>query len=293
MNISPKTLIPWLAALIVLLVAWFVPLPGQVLGKDQQAQGKMPGTRAAVETTRRAFLEAEKSYLDYVKQTDMTHLLFVIKSQIAIVRERGGDTASVGALYGVLPYLERVQHYATTGEAYYRALKQYDDDMMAWTRSLGSVSTTMREDTFALADHVRIYPAPIGEVLDPPYMSPAQVDAQAAAFKSSMDRFGKVQSVEESRQVVEEVNKEVDGVWEVGRVIQRFEGLHEAYYGYLQVYDKTLQGKAADVARGAAAGPTPIALALNLLVGALALLGIGSLFISGWQRKVEGQVAAG
>lgn len=287
-NIRPKTLLPWLAALAVLLVVWFVPLPGQVLGKDLLAAGQMPQRRIAIEQARQTFWDAQVAYLDYVKQNNMSQLYTDIKSGIARVREKGGNAASVGALYGVFPYIEQLQRYASAGEAYFRQLEQYDNGMMAWTRSLGAVSSTMRKDSFPLASHLRIYPVPFGEVPDPPYMSPAQADAQIAAFKSDVERFSKVASLEESRQVVEQVDKDVDGVWAVGRSIQRFETLHEPYYEYLKVYDKTLQNKVAEIARGGTEDQSPIALALDVAIGVLTLLGIGALFMSGWQRATGG-----
>ncbi len=292
-NISSKALLPWLAALAVLLAAWFVPLPDQALGKDQLAAGQMPQRRTAVESARQTFLDAQIAYLDYVKHNNMSQLYTDIKSGIARVRVNGGDAASAAALYGVYPYLDRVLRYAEAGEAYFRQLSQYDADMMAWTRSLGAVSATLRKDTFPLAGHLRIYPVPYGEVPDPPYMSPAQADAQAATFKTDVERFIKITSAEERRQVVGQIDKDVDGVWAVGRSIERLGTLHEPYYGYLKTYDKILQGKVAEIAQGEAGGHTPIALALDVAVGALALLGMGALFTSGWQRKIESRVTEG
>jgi hypothetical protein len=279
-------LAPWLAALIVLLAAWFVRLPDPVLSLDQLVAQRMPETRAAVERARPAFINAQHSYLDYVKSHNMSDLLSDIKTQLAAIKEQ--IKANDRALSDVPPYLEQLERYASTGQLYFDALKRYDDDLMAWTRSLGAVSESLRDDTFPIVEHVKLYPPPFGSTPDPPYISASQVATQVTSFNTDLKKLQQMSSGDEQRQVADAVSKHVVNIWAMGRSIEHLEALHEQYYTFLKTYDGAVQ---AIIAQGdTAQAPSPLALTLNVLVGAVALGGIGALFLSGTNKTQPSQL---
>jgi small-conductance mechanosensitive channel len=283
-----KRLAPWLAALIVLLAAWFVRLPDPVLSLDQLVAQRMPETRGAVERTRPAFLDAQQTYLDYVKSHNMASLLADIKAQLAAIKAQKDQAANQAAFSSLQSYLEQLERYTSSGQSYFDVLKQYDDDLMAWTRSLGAVSESLRDDTFPIVEHVKLYPLPFGETADPPYISASQVTTQVTTFNANLLKLQQMSSSDEQREVADAVSKDVDNIWAMGRSIEHMEALHEQYYTFLKTYDSAVQ---ATIAQGdTAQAPSPLALTLNALVGVLALGGIGALFVSRANRPQPGQL---
>jgi len=282
-SLSLKTLLPWTTALVVLLVAWFVPLPDPVLGKDQLVAPRMPETRAAVEQARAVFIAAQNDYSEQIRANDPTPNIAVIRNDIERIRDAGGNFDSVASLFSLRTYFELLQKYASAGETYFDALKRYDDDLMAWSRSLGAASETLRDDTFPIVEHLKLYPPPTGIPPDPPYLSASEVATQTARFKSNLQELSRGVSAQENRPLVEAINVDLDNISASGRSIQYIESLHEPYYAFLKKYDGAVQ---ATVAAGdTSRGPSPLALALDLLVATLVLVGIGALFTTGWQRK--------
>jgi small-conductance mechanosensitive channel len=283
-----RRLAPWLAALIVLLVAWFVRLPDPVLSLDQLVAQRMPETRAAVERVRSPFLDAQQTYLDYVKSHNMASLLADIKAQLAVIKAQKDQAANLAAFSSLQSYLEQLERYTSSGQAYFDALKRYDDDLMAWTRSLGPISESLRDDTFPIVEHVKLYPLPFGETADPPYISTSQVVTQVTSYNADLLKLQQMSSSDEQRQVADAVSKDVDNIWATGRSIEYMEALHEQYYAFLKTYDGAVQ---ATIAQGdTAQAPSPLALTLNALVGVLALGGIGALFVSGTNRPQPDQL---
>ncbi|HKP54475.1 MAG TPA: hypothetical protein VJ183_17705 [Chloroflexia bacterium] len=284
LSLSLKTLLPWTAALVVLLLAWFLPLPGPVLGKDQLVAARMPETRAAVEQARTAFIAAQNEYSEQISSNNPEPNIAIVRSEIERIRNAGGSFINEDALISLATYFESLQRYAAAGETYFDALKQYDGDLMAWSRSLGAASETLRDDTFPIVEHLKLYPPPIGITPDPPMFSASEVLTQSRSFMMHLDilmpgrPLGPV-----SPSLLEAFSSDLDNISASGRSIQHIESLHEQYYAFLNRYDGAVQATiaAGDTTRS----PSSLALALNLLVGALALAGIGALFTTGWHRK--------
>ena len=47
-------------------------------------------------------------------------------------------------------------------ETYFSQLKHFDDELMAWTRSLGAESEILRADTWPIVEYLKLYPPPTG-----------------------------------------------------------------------------------------------------------------------------------
>lgn len=281
---SPKTFLPWTAALVVLLVAWFLPLPDPVLGKDQLVAARMPEIRAAVEQARVAFIAAQNDYSEQISSNNPQLNIAVVRSEIERIRSGGGGFNSEDALLSLVDYFELLRQYAASGDTYFDALKRYDDNLMAWSRSLGAASETLRDDTFPIVEHLKRYPPPIGITTDPPQVSVSEVVTQSRQFMMHLDMLmpgGPPAPVSPS--LVDNFSKDLDNISASGRSIQYIESLHEPYYAFLKQYDSVVESTV--TSGDTLANPSLLALTLNLLVGTLVLVGIGALFTTGWQKK--------
>jgi hypothetical protein len=280
---------PWglaaLAALCVLLAAWLLPLPRLVAGADELAAARLPQVRASVDSTGAAFAKAQTDYLAYVGTHDMTALSTTLSSGIAAIRAGGDPSTALSALRGPVlqmqDYLAHLQPYAEAGEPYFAALQNYDDTLMAWTRSLGTDPERYRKATFPLADYRRLYPAPVGDLTpDIPWTHASEVASETAALKehiAALDSALAARDAPASKAVATNISADVTRVWALGRSVERIESLHKGYEKVLREYDTGIQ------AAIAAASQSPPALSpaggLDLLVGAVVLLGLAALFM--------------
>src|SRR5205814_3000213 len=84
-------------------------------------------------------------------------------------------------------YLRHLQAYAVAGEPYFAALQRYDDTLMAWTRSLGTDPERYRKATFPLADYLRLYPRPVGDLTpDIPWVHASEVTWETTALQEHL-----------------------------------------------------------------------------------------------------------
>ncbi|MFL5733785.1 MAG: hypothetical protein ACJ78Q_11335 [Chloroflexia bacterium] len=271
------------AAFCVLLAGWLLPLPRLVAGADEFATGRLPQVRASVASTGAAFASARTKYLDYVATHDMTALSTTLQSALNEASSSGGTRQTLLPLQGstqqVQDYLALLQAYAQAGEPYFAALRTYDDTLMAWTRSLGTDPEQYRRDTFPLADYLRLYPAPVGDLTpDILWVHASEVASETLSLREHLDALDAAASTGGNtphRDVVDLISADVTRVWDLGRSVERVESLHQGYEKVLREYDARVQASAA------AANSTKVpALAngLNLLVGAVVLVGLVALF---------------
>jgi hypothetical protein len=272
------------AALCVLLGAWLLPLPRLVAGADELAAARMPQVRASVDTSGAAFAKAQANYLDYVRTHDMTALSVTLQSAIKEARAAGGNPQSLTAVRGparqMQDYLGRLQAYAEAGEPYFAALQNYDNTLMAWTRSLGTDPERYRKATFPIADYLRLYPRPVGDLTpDIPWVHASEVASQTAALQqhlAALDAAATAGGASNPSQVVDNIGADVARVWDLGRGVERIESLHKGYEKVLRAYDAQIQAAASSAAPSSQIAS--LASGLNLLVGLVVLLGLAALF---------------
>ncbi|HYO49181.1 MAG TPA: hypothetical protein VEW94_04965, partial [Chloroflexia bacterium] len=228
-SLDRQTLLPLLAALAVLLAAWFLPVPGQVTGEEQLVAARMPETRADVEAAHRQFEQAQVRYQDYVKTHDLSAVLANVQEALAKAKVAGNDPGAIAALKDraapVREYAGELLRYAQAGEQYLAAIRRYDDDLMAWTRSLGAASEQLRSETWPFVEYIKRYPPPFGETADPPNVTAAEVATQSASLEShitALDTAGQAG--------VAGIEQDVAGIWASGRSIEHIESLHAEYY---------------------------------------------------------------
>ena len=261
---NPKFAIALLGAVVVLLSASLLPLPRLILSEEEEAAGRMPQTQAAVKSAQVEFGLAETDYKGYVA----THDVGMVLDELAEVAVGEQDaTTRLGAAQPVIVYLESLRDYARAGETYFSQLKHYDDELMAWTRSLGAESEVLRADTWPIVEYLKLYPPPVG--LDTSYSS-----IGAANVQELIDTLKSPSNPDSITQVIADVRA-------AGRSIEYVESLHPAYETFLQNYHTRLEAVASDAGTGSVSGGRAVlAFGANALVAVLLVAGLAALFIS-------------
>ena len=278
-------LLSLLAALVVLLVAWLVPLPRLVLGEEAAAATRMPQTRSDVAQARTNFEQVQASYKDYVAKHDVGAALSTLESSVAALQAGPANaellTKLQTAARPIQEYGAQLQAYAAAGEAYFAQSKHYDDELMAWTRSLGADSEILRPDTWPIVEYLKLYPPPTGEKTDYTNVTAADVSklevtlggaAVTATDKSTLDQY----------------QATIENLKSAGRSIEYIESLHSQYFTLLQNYDTKLQAVASGSGASNLSGSrTMIATATNLLVGAALVVGLVAIFLPRGRKENE------
>jgi hypothetical protein len=256
-----------------------LPVPGQVSGEEQLVAPRMPDTRADVEAAHRRFEQARARYQDYVKTHDLSAVLANVQDAIAKAKAEDNDPGAIAALKDraapVREYAGELLGYVQAGEQYVAAIRRYDDDLMAWTRSLGAASEQLRSETWPFVEYIKRYPPPFGETADPPNVTAAEVATQTASLEShiaDLDATGQAG-------VVVGIERDVAGIWASGRSIEHVESLHAEYYRLLKEYDPKVEAAANGTNASMRLDRVMLANGLNLLVGAVTLGGVAALFM--------------
>jgi hypothetical protein len=168
----------------------------------------------------------------------------------------------------------------------------YDDELMAWSRSLGPASEQLRDDTFPFVEHLKKYPPPVGLQADPPLVTAADVETQTLSLRRNFVTLlatnpNSPEGAQSARTLVEAINSDVDRIWASGRSVEWIQSLHANYDKFLQTYEGAVQSVAASASRGATGERIALATGLNLLVGALVLMGLVALF---WPARAKAPI---
>ena len=155
-NFSLQSLLPWAAALAVLLGVWLLPLPGSMFGQEQVSAERLPETRRTANVAIGDFFKARQAYYDFITSHDMA----VISSSLhSALEEAQPSPQSTDALAEVLHWGIQVRDYnavlagyAEAGDKVFPVLRYYDDELMKYTRSLTPPTGEVRALTFPLAD---------------------------------------------------------------------------------------------------------------------------------------------
>ncbi len=281
-RLNTPTLAALLTGLVVLLAAWLLPIPGLVLGEENLAAQRMPQTQAAVEQAGVRFREAQASYRAYVRSHDLASLLVVIQDDIKRARQDSNNPQNLTALKTsaaqVKEYVEVLHAYAAAGEEYFEQLRYYDDQLMAWTRALSATGEQVRRYTWPVADHLRLYPPPVGDIpTDIPWVTAAQVQTQTLSLASHIAALDDAQ-VASKQEAIEGISKDVADVWASGRSIEAIESHHNDYYRVLTIYYGHIQNVVLKGLPGLSPAQVALAAGLNVLVAAVTLIGLALFF---------------
>jgi tetratricopeptide (TPR) repeat protein len=291
--LSMPIILALLAALAALLFAWFVPLPRLVLSEEEKAAERMPQDRAAVDSARADFEKAQSAYKAFVASHDVSATLASLEQAAQSLNSNQTDPAQIAghkaaiadASTLVLDYLVQLQSYAQAGEAYFAALQHYDDELMAWTRSLATESEALRPDTWPIVEYLKRYPPPTGEAADYPSITAADVQS----YTESLEFFAPLPDPGSKRISPDvPITIIVALVREAGRSIEYRESLHAGYEQLLTEYDKKVQSVASNSGQASlSSGRATFATGINVLLGAVTLAGLAALFLPRRSGKSE------
>jgi hypothetical protein len=127
-------------------------------------------------------------------------------------------------------------------------------------------------------EHLKLYPPPVGLKADPPLVTAAPVLSQTNGLREARDILLAVPAPDpdtRSRQL-DAIAAAMDNIRGSGRSIEHIESLHADYYKFLQTYDDAV-GRVSAPPSGT--GQLSFAaIATNVVVGLVLLLGLGLLF---------------
>ena len=294
-RLSLESLLPWLGALAVLLAAWFLPLPGLVLSEDQFASDRTPQLRTEVEAARNAFVEAQEDYTAYIKSHDVGAVRLLADERVREATSVPGNPGPLlpllDALAPVKDYAQQLYLYAAAGESYLDKLREYDDNLMAWTRSLGSGLERLRNETWPFVEYLKRYPPPGGEKADPPMVTAAQVFSQTASLNAHIGLLTPDENTPET-QLLDSITADIAAIWSSGRSVENLGSLHDEYRTLLQAYDAKVQAAATGQGSGSSTSRLYLATALNVLVAIFVVVGVAGLLVPGspksWLSRSRG-----
>jgi len=273
-NRSMLAALAWIGAIAAVLVSMLVPLPRAVLSEEEHAAGRMPETRAKVSQARAAFDRAESSYRSYVGGNDVGAALTAFEQAVASMEaqpnssDRRSDVRASAAR--LLAYMNALGSYASAGETYFSTLSYYDDELMAWTRSLGAESEALRSATWPIVEFLKLYPAPVGLKDDYTWIRAAEVMTRATDLQRSAT-CGETSPAQ--------LRAGATSVRDAGRSVEYTESLHPQYEKLLREYDANLQSVIAARASTEPDARRTLATVLDVGAALLLALGIGGLLL--------------
>lgn len=274
------------AALVVVLAAWFLPLHDIISGEEQLAPERVPEARQAVSDSRQAFEQARDTYQAYIKSHDVSALHDQLMQAVTTARadpSNQGKLAAVHDLAGQLTdYGQVLLAYSQANDRYLNSLRSYDDNLMSWTRGLFAASESLRSETWPFVEHLKLYPEPIGLKTDPPMVTAAPVAQQIESLRSHTTALS---GAGDPGAALDGIARDLGDIWASGRSVEYVAGLNEEYNSELTVYDGKVQVAAASPeATAQGARRQVVAVGLDVLVGLITFAGLAALFLPG--RKV-------
>lgn len=234
----------------MLLGLWLLPLPGEMFGQEQVSAERMPETRRVANEAIGEFLSARQDYYDFVTSHDMAVISTSLRTAL---QQATADPARLEARAQVLHWGIQVRDYTAVLAAYGEAgdrvfpvLRYYDDELMKYTRSLTPPTGEVRALTFPLADHMRLYPPPIGDLMpDPPWVMSDVIKSQLGTIVLQIDELqASVDTQDASAQVqgtLDGLARSVNDIWESGRSVEQLGLQHAKYIDHLQTYETKFQ----------------------------------------------------
>jgi hypothetical protein len=271
-------------ALVVVLAAWFLPWREIISGDEQLAPARMPQTRQEVTQAASNFDQVNAQYQAYIKTHDLAALLNQSEAAIQRAQVDPSNDSNLVAVHDVVAqvrdYAQVLETYARASDAYLSALRNYDDDLMSWTRGLFSASESLRSQTWPFVEHLKLYPQPLGLKTDPPMVTMGQVGAQIDSLEAHSAALKSGASADANKQALDGISQDIANIWESGRSVEYVAGLHTDYRDELATYDTKVQ----EAAQGpeTVTGPSnnrASAWGLTVAVSLLTLGGIMALFM--------------
>jgi hypothetical protein len=248
-----------------------------------------------VQAAQAQFEQAQSAYKSFVGSHDVGAAIGGLQSAVESWQSQSFAAAArppvVAAAARVFDYLVALQAYAQAGEYYFKMLSHYDDELMAWTRSLGAQSDALRPDTWPIVEYLKEYPQPVGESTAYKDVTASQVASDTtslqlhlAALQSGSASASNVVA-NNSADLAGALNQDVAAVREAGRSIEYRENLHAEYGSLLGQYDQKVQSVATGTTTDTlSSGRVALATGFDVLLGVIILAGLAALFLPGLKQ---------
>ncbi len=315
--VSPRAsvLIATVVALIVLAVGRWVPLPPLVTGEEAVRQ-ELVTTRGKVVAQRYLYQEAQREFEHYLYTVSVpTSLPTQMHDIAAQIRKGTNATTPTGIMQ---PCAERVgpqatpvqqaqecarraadfgrvlARYAHPSDNLFTLLRQYDDQLMAYSRTLGARSEELRRGTWSILSWLQHYPPPVGERAEIHFFPGTEVDRDVTVLETAAVA---VATASDPADAVERAATAADPIWDAGLMVPTIAWEHDGYYSALRRYDAQMLEVAAAPDqplagnRSLIAGVVTLGL-LALMFAGLVLLFLPSLGVRGWGVGVGRRVSA-
>ena len=264
----------------------WVPLPPLITGEEAVRQ-ELVDTRGKVVAQRYLYLEAQpnSSNISHRGRTRRSRTqMHDIAAQIrngatrradrdhAVVRRTGGATghpiqqaqecARRAADFGRV-----LSRYAHPADDLFTLLRQYDDQLMAYSRTLGARSEELRRGTWPILSWLQRYPPPVGDRADIHFFPGSEVDRNVADLEAAA--ASDWMNAPDPADAVERAATAADPIWDAGLMVPTIAWFHDGYYSALRRYD-------AQMLEVAAAPDQPLAGNRTLIAGAATAAAAGA-----------------
>lgn len=284
-----------------MLGIWLLPLPGSVFGEEQLAAQRLPETRRTANKAIGEFFQARQAYYDFIRSHDMAVISSTLHSVLQQAEAEPENTATVaGVLHWgiqVRDYTNVLANYAEQGDKVFPVLRYYDDELMSYTRSLTPPTEEVRALTFPLADHMRLYPPPVGDLMpDPPWVMSDVVKSQFQTIVSQIDELQAAVNAQATpakvKETLDDLTQSIRDIWESGRSVEQVGLQHTKYIDHLQTYETKFQ-QYLDAHGPNSISPTrrTLAYGANIVVGLVLVCGLALLLMPRHKRANAGAEA--
>jgi hypothetical protein len=291
-------LIALVVGLVVIAVGRLVPLPPLITG-EEQVRRELVDTRGAVVAQRYLYLEAQREFEYYLATVPIPGIpsqMHAIAAQIRAGADPHAPTdqaqecaAGMGERPSLLQQAREcarraaafgrvLSRYAHPADELFTLLRRYDDQLMAYSRTLGARSEELRRGTWPILAWLQRYPPPAGQRADIHFFPGTEVDRNVATLEAAAVELA---TADDPADAVERAATAADPIWDAGLMVPTIAWFHDGYYSALRRYDAQMLERAAAPDQPLpgpraliAGGATALLLAL-LLVAFVLLFGPG------------------
>jgi hypothetical protein len=301
-------------ALIVLAVGRWVPLPPLVTGEEGVRQ-ELVTTRGKVVAQRYLYQEAQREFEHYLYTVAVPPIPAQMHEIAAQIRQGTSATTPTGILQScaeqVGPQATPIQQaqecarraadfgrvlsrYAHPADDLFTLLRQYDDQLMAYSRTLGARSEELRRGTWPILSWLQSYPPPVGDRIGIHFFPGSEVDRNVSDLDEAAAALA---TAPDPADAVERAATAADPIWDAGLMVPTIAWQHDGYYSALRRYDAQMLEVAAAPDQPLAGNRALIAGVATVLLRALLFAGLVLLFLpgggmGGWGLGVGRRAAA-
>jgi hypothetical protein len=298
-------LVALLAALIVLAIGRWVPLPPLITGEEAVRQ-ELVDTRGQVVAQRYLYLEAQREFEHYLATVPIPGIpsqMHAIAAQMRTVADPNAPTDQVQECaigIGERPSLIQqaqecarraaafgrvLSRYAHPADDLFTLLRKYDDQLMAYSRTLGARSEELRRGTWPVLAQLQRYPPPYGQRSEIHIFTGTEVDRNVTALEAAAQEIA---GAADRADAVERAATAADPIWDAGLMVPTIAWEHDGYYSALRRYDAQMLEVAAAPDQPLSGNRALIAGAATVLMLALMLVALVLLFLPGRRARAAG-----